>query len=260
VSLTRPRPVAAALALFGVLLLAAPAPAAFVVYPDRAAFDAATTGRSVEDFGEALTVPGAIPDVVSGPISITSTNVGQFNMLPVFVPGDIIPNLVVDAAGPDPNEFFVDDSGSRLPTATAPVALTTNFGDDFARFDFDLAPVTAFAIDLGTVDAGADPDDPDGEYTVRVFGAGNVLLRTFAVPFTAVFDPMTGDPIPTSVFFGFASSAGVTRVEVEAPLFETFSNVTLATGPEIVVPAPGGLALVLAAGPAGLLLRRRVRS
>ena len=262
----RPARPAAVAALFGVLLSADPASAGLTVYATRATFDANTTGQSIEDFGAAQNVP----EVVAGPISSATGNTGLlFNLgATVFEPGDIIPNLVINADGPDlntyPNTFFVDNSGDRLPLGnnpllgTAPVALTTDRAENFARFDFDVAPVTAFALDLGTTrDVGVDPFSPAGEYTVRVYGVGNVLLDTKTVSFTALFD-VNNDPIPTSVFFGFTSTDDVYRVEVENVQNETFSNVTLGSANTMsAVPGPGVLALALSAGPPGLLVLRR---
>lgn len=255
----------AAVAL-AILTQAAPARAAFDVFTTRAAFDAATTNRSVETFEvDPLTGPRTRDAVVEGPVSATTLNFGQGFPPPdppVFAPGDIIPNLLINAAGavPPQNTFFVNVD-IQVPGTTV---LTTNNSDNLARLDFDLSPVTAFAVDLGTRDAGfdSDPLSPTyltGTYTILVYAPGqfNTPFQTRTVTFTV--DGNTGLPTVPTVFFGFVSDAPVGRVELVADGVETFDNVTLAEPAAAAVPAPGGLALAAVAAPVLAAVRRRRR-
>lgn len=238
---------AAAAAVFGVLVLAGPAPAAFVYFtssapaafppdpytpPDRTAFDAATTGQSIETFE----VAAGFDNTFAGPIS-AATNT------PPFTTGSIIPNLVIDT-GPVGGGLFFVNTDILGPTTV----LTTNEIADFAVLTF-AAPVTAFGVDLTTTDGTS------GVYTIRIYAPGGALLDTQTI------SPPVNPTDTTVVFFGFTSDVPVGRVELDAEILETFDNVTLARAfAPVGVPAPGGLALLLAAGPAGLLLRRRNKS
>ncbi len=208
-----------ALGLFMGLFLftgTAPVHAGFTYFSDRGAFDAANPGTVLEDFEDATS-----NTVVSGPQD-------QFSDNAAFQPGDIIPNLRITAVGTFPDEFFVNIN-SYGPTTV----MTTNYGDDFARLDFYEAPITAFGVDLSSFGSS-------GDYTIRIYGT------------SGLFDTQVVSP---SAFFGFTSTEGVTRVELQAPLYETFDNIAIGGQ---AVPEPSSV-VMLGLGGLGMLGYARAR-
>ncbi len=214
--------VASAVAACAAISFAMPSQAQFVYYSNRATFTAANPGLTIDDF-EAANTAGTV--VVSGPQDRFTNNTA-------FKPGDIIPNLRITAVGTDPDQFYVNN-GVYAPTKV----LTTNYGADFARLDFFEGGTGAFGVDLGSNSTG-------GNYSIRIFGTGG-LLDTRSV---------------TSGFFGFSSVQNILKLELDAPTFETFDNVTIGVaGAPLVVPEPGAYATLAGIGIAGFGLARRRR-
>jgi hypothetical protein len=192
-----------------------------IYFTDRSSFDTANPGTTLEDFENATTA-NATTAVVSGPLDRFSDNDS-------FKPGDIIPNLRITSVGQSPGEFYVNN-GVYVPT----LGLTTNYQDNLARLDFFEGAINAFGIDLFGQGQGTRA------YTISIFGAAGLIDTQIVTP---------------DAFFGFSSTEGVTRVELDTNDFESFDNIAIGVQS---VPEPASLAM-LSAGGLGLLACRRLR-
>jgi hypothetical protein len=162
----------------------------------------------------------ATPNTVNGPLDRFTDNAS-------FKPGDIIPNLRITSVGPSPGDFYVN-AAAYTPT----LGVTTNYGDNLARLDFFEGAINSFGIDIYAQGAGV--------YTISIFGAAGLIATQMVTP---------------DAFFGFSSTEGVTRVELETNGFESFDNIAIGVQS---VPEPASLAM-LSAGGLGLLACRRLR-
>lgn len=216
------------------LLTAAPAAAAPLVFDTRPAFKAAAGPVLTERFDGC----DPVTEAFTGPLS-AATDIG------VCAVGAIRAGVTfVDDPGPDGLAMYLAAPGFAANGTTA--LGQNNPASDAINILFD-APVRAAGLDIFQNFGGGAPLSPSETFRVTVYGAGGAMIGIWDV---AV-------PDDRGAFFGIVSdSAEITRLTVNNPLaFDLIDNVSFSGADP--APAPATLALFgLGVAALGLLRRR----
>jgi hypothetical protein len=211
--------------------------AGFVTYSNEAAFNAATSGLTTQNFGMANVAPNTILGF-SSPLN-SATNNG------IFSPGDIVAGLTIGTNQGLQPALAITGVGT---TGNTDKTVYANFFSAFLRLDFN-PTVGAVGVRLMSFFTTTD-------FTATVFDSSNTVLGSFTI-----------DDVQRSgsgTFFGIQADAGeqIARIEFSSASGDAEGIAYVAFGPSnrVVnpIPAPAG-AVLLAIGAVGLAGGRAIR-
>jgi hypothetical protein len=241
VALRRAATALAALATLGLAVLSGSAHAQTILYATRAAFNAAFPGLPIEGFEAGNVAPNGI--VAMGINTLDKTTNNAF-----FSTGSILDGLrlnTVNSGGGPGGPLDLAGGAQSFSAGDGTKTIVVDTGND--NLDVVLYNNTAHEVgfDLGG-------NQTAGTYAVSVFNGATLLRSDNFVTSSGAFQ-----------FVGYSNAVQtITRVNINAPVFETIDNVAFNGSIfPTATPEPGALGLLAGLGVsgAGLALKRRLR-